>query len=83
MAQSTTKLLNCGNDFYPHLFDRLCSTLEDGLKVKAYIDCIGHTRNNMVQDIYKEKIEEKYGDKVRAEREPGGYSYSYIYQLIK
>lgn len=83
MAAIDYKLVNCGNDFYEHLFSKVCSELEAGHKIKVYVDCIGHTRNNTVQEVYKEKIEEKYKDTVKVESENGGYSYTYTYQLIK
>lgn len=83
MATVENKLVNCGNDFYERFFDEVCRELEAGYSVKVYVDCIGHTRNNTVQEIYKGKLEEKYGDTIKSERENGGYSYSYIYQLAK
>lgn len=77
------KHINCGNDFYERFFEQVCQELDAGQAVKIYVDCIGHTRNNTVQEIYKEKIEEKYGDAVTTHREDGGYSYSYTYQLTQ
>lgn len=46
-----------------------------------YIDVIGHTRNNTVQEEYEEALIEKYGDKLIVEKEQGSYSYSYSYRL--
>ena len=74
---------NCGNDFYDSFFNKVCNELESGNSVKIYIDCIGHTRNNNVQEIYKEKLIQKYEKKLEIECEEGGYSYSYIYSLCK
>lgn len=83
MATTENKVINCGNDFYEQFFDKVCKELEDGLSVKVYVDCIGHTRNNIVQEIYKEKLTEKYGAAIKINCDEGGYSYFYIYQLIK
>ncbi len=83
MAAENVKSVNCGNDFYQRFFEDVCSLLDSGSVVKVYVDCIGHTRNNTVQEIYKEKLDEKYGSKLKAECEQGGYSYSYAYQLVK
>lgn len=81
MNKDNAKLINCGNDFYPAFFTNLCDALEDGCVVNAHIDCIGHTRNNTVQEIYKEKLIEKYGDKLVCVDSGGEYSYSYFYEL--
>lgn len=81
MNKDNAKLINCGNDFYPRFFTQLCEALENGQIVQVYVDCIGHTRNNNVQEIYNEKLVEKYGDKLVAERSDGGFSYSYYYEL--
>lgn len=33
METDNIKLINCGNDFYPHLFDTICKELEAGESV--------------------------------------------------
>ena len=76
-----TKLVNCGNDFYPQKFEELCKELEAGEHVNVYIDCIGHTRNNWVQEVYKEKLEEKYGDKLVTHYNAPYHCYDYDYKL--
>ncbi len=77
------KFINCANDFYESRFNEVCAALEQGEKVKVYIDCIGHTRNNMAQEAYKEHLIKKYGDKLTVEQSKGAYSYSYTYTLQK
>ena len=81
MKTNNTKLVNCGNDFYPHLFDNLCKELEAGESVAVYIDCIGHSMNNRLQEVYREKLIEKYGDRLTYTLSDGAYSYSYTYEL--
>ena len=81
MTSDNLKAINCGNDFYESFFNKVCNELESGNPVKVYVDCIGHTRNNNVQDTYKEKLIQKYEDRIKIDCEEGGYSYSYIYQL--
>lgn len=81
MNINTAVLINCGNDFYIGFFDKVCAALEDGATVQIYIDCIGHTRNNNVQEIYKEYLSEKYGSKLVVEQSDNGFSYSYYYSL--
>ncbi len=83
MKADNPKLINCGNDFYEQFFDEVCKELEAGRSVKVYVDCIGHTRNNNVQEIYKERLAQKYDGKIKIDCEEGGYSHSYIYQLSK
>ena len=78
-----TKTINCANDFYESRFNEVCEALEQGETVGVYIDCIGHTRNNMAQEVYKEHLQKKYGDKLTIERSSGAYSYSYTYTLKK
>ena len=75
------KLINCGNDFYEGYFNKLCTELESGETVEVYIDCIGHTRNNMSQEAYKRKLVEKYGDQLEVAVDNGAYCYSYYYSL--
>ena len=81
MDTENKKLVNCGNDFYPAFFDNLCSALEEGHTAEVYVDCIGHTRNNWVQEVYREKLVEKYGDKLLIQRCAGAYSITYCYCL--
>ena len=81
MDIQNAKLINCGNEFYPVFFNKLCEALEKGEVVRVYIDCIGHTRNNDTQEVYRVKLTQKYGDKLVIEKNEGAYSYSYCYQL--
>ena len=81
MKTDNTKLVNCGNDFYPQFFDTLCKELEAGESVAVYIDCIGHSMNNRLQEVYKEKLIEKYNDRLLYTLSDGAHSYSYSYKL--
>ena len=73
--------VNCGNDFYDNKFKLVCEKLEEGFQVDVYIDCIGHTRNNMTQEAYKKALVEKYGDNLEVIYHNGVCSYSYSYKL--
>lgn len=75
------KWFNCGNDFYDSKFNFMCEILEQGEEVHTSIDCIGHTRNNMTQEHYKQKLIEKYGDRIEVIYHDGVCSYSYSYKL--
>ena len=73
--------VNCGNSFYEQKFNLVCEELEKGFETSVYIDCIGHTRNNMGQEAYKKALVEKYGDKLEVIYHDGICSYSYSYKL--
>lgn len=75
------KTINGGNYYNQPAFEKICEGLEKGDTVQVYIDCIGHTRNNDEQEAYKEALTEKYGDTLNVEKNEGGYSYSYSYQI--
>ena len=75
------KLIDCGNDFYIGHFNEVCAELEKGETVRVYINCIGHTRNNMSQEAYKRELVKKYGDKLEVMCSEGVCSYSYSYSL--
>lgn len=76
------KFINCGNDFYQEYFEEVCTELEKGERVHVYIDCIGHTRNNMSQDAYRDALIKHFGDRLNIEFEEGVCSYSYTYNLM-
>lgn len=75
------KTINGGNYFHEKAFNEICEALERAEAVQVYIDCIGHTRNNNEQEIYKDALIEKYADRLKIDKAEGGYSYSYIYSL--
>ena len=62
-------------------FNDICSFLENGLKVRVGIDCIGHTRNNMEQENYRRALVKKYDRRLNVELIEGASSYSYKYSL--
>ena len=74
-------LIDGGNYFHEKAFNEICEALEQGETVEVYIDCIGHTRNNNEQEAYKEALFKKYQDRLKVEKDGGGYSYSYSYEL--
>ena len=75
------KVINGQNYFNEKSFNEICEALEKMQAVKVYIDCIGHTRNNNEQEVYKEKLIEKYRDRLKFDKVDGGYSYHYEYGL--
>ena len=78
-----SKTVNGQNYFNEASFNEACEALEHGEEISIYIDVIGHGTNNREQEIYKEALEKKYGDRLSAERFEGGFSYSYSYKLAK
>ena len=75
------KLINGENYFNEVSFNKACEELEQGNTIEMYIDVIGHTRNNIVQEEYEQALIEKYGIKLKIEKECSSYSYSYSYRL--
>lgn len=74
-------LINGGNYFHEKAFNDICKALQKGEMVEVYIDCLGHTRNNIEQETYKEELLKKYQNNLMVERTDGTYSYSYSYRL--
>ena len=70
------------NYFNQESLEKMCEALESGYEIEVWIDCIGHTRNNMEQEHYKEALMEKYGDKVEVKIHEGYCIYEYSYKLI-
>lgn len=52
------------NDFYKEVFDTICEKLESGEEVEVGASCIGHTRAQMTETIYHNKLCQKYGDRL-------------------
>ena len=72
----------CGSNYFnQRSFDEMCKELESGEHIKVGIDCIGHARNNMEQERYREELVEKYGNKLEVNCNEGVCSYSYNYKL--
>lgn len=69
------------NYFNERDFNKMVELLEEGKTIHVGIDCIGHTRNNMEQEAYKEALEKHYGDNLEVIYKDGWCSYSYEYQL--
>lgn len=49
------------NDYYEDVFERICEELENGKSVEVGAACIGHSRAQMVETIYHNKLVKKYG----------------------
>lgn len=75
------KFISGGNYFRKECLDEMCKALEGGDAVEVGISCIGHTRNNMEQENYREALEKKYGDRLIVKENGGVCSYSYTYSL--
>ena len=82
MEQKISVMVNGKNYFNQESFTKICESLEQGMEVQVYIDCIGHTRNNYEQEQYKRELMKKYGDNLIIELNEGYCSYSYTYQLV-
>ncbi len=78
-----TMLINGENYFNDMSLKNACAALEKGETIDLYVDCIGHTRNNTVQEEYKEALTEKYGDNLTSVKNKGAFSYYYSYKLKK
>lgn len=75
------KTINGQNYFNERSFAEMCKELEAGEHISVYIDCIGHTRNNTEQEIYKEQLTEKFGDRLEVVCQAGVHVYHYEYKL--
>lgn len=75
------KFVDGSNDFRERCLNKMIQLLDNGEKIRVGIDCIGHTRNNMVQEQYKKALEEHYGNKLNVKCDSGICSYSYTYWL--
>lgn len=75
--------VNGTNDFNKNSFNEMCGFLRRGERIEVVISCIGHTRNNMVQEDYRRALEEEFGDELITTYHEGVCSYSYMYELKK
>ena len=74
-------LVNGNNYFNDHAFNQMCVFLESGELIHVVIDCDGGSRNNRIQEQYRNELTSKYQDRLEV-RYLGGYLYSYEYKLI-
>ena len=80
-----TKWFNVGNNFDKATLKEVIEQLEEGQKIEIGVSCIGHTRNNMVQEAFREALVDYYKDRSKmlvTEYNEGAYSYSYTYMVI-
>lgn len=80
-----SKYFSVGNYFDKPTLKEVIKELEKGQRIEIGVDCIGHTRNNMVQEEFKEALIDYYKDRIKmlvVEYNPGVCSYSYIYELV-
>ncbi len=75
-------LIDGKNYFNENSFNEMCEALERKETIEVYIDCIGHNRNNMEQEAYREELKNKYGERLETIQVKGSYSYSYMYKLL-
>lgn len=61
------KTINVTNDYCQERFEVLCEELEKGERVHIYVDCIGHTRSEWVEDEYVTELKKKYSEKLHKE----------------
>ena len=73
--------VSVGNSFDKKKFDEICGLLRRGMCIEPMVSCIGHTLNNMIQNEYRSKLEEEFGDNLDVAYNEGVCSYSYSYKL--
>lgn len=73
------------NYFNEEDLNKMIELLEQGETIRVGIDCIGHTRNNMEQEAYKEALIRNFAGEKELEIKllEGVCSYSYEYKLRK
>lgn len=79
------KYFSVGNYFDKPTLKEVIKELEKGQRIEIGVDCIGHTRNNMVQEAFREALVDYYKDRSKmlvTEYNEGAYSYSYTYELV-
>lgn len=74
--------ISVGNYFTEQSLEEVKQELEKGQKVEPIVNCIGHTRNNMVQEEFKKALEDYYKERLIIELDEGWCSYSYKYKLM-
>lgn len=79
--KKSSLFFSVGNDFYKDKLELLKKELENGQRVDVSVACIGHTRNNMTQEAYRQALVDYYGDKLEVQYNDGVCSYSYTYEL--
>ena len=71
-----------GSNYYNEKdLNNMIEELDKGNAIKVGIECIGHTRNNMTQEQYKEALYEHYGTELKVVKHTGYCSYEYEYEL--
>lgn len=69
------------SSFNNESLEQMKSLLKQGKEIYVGIACLGHTKNNMEQEAYKQALTEYFGDNLIAELSNGLCSYSYSYHL--
>lgn len=77
MKKEENVLVNVSNDFYQARMDELVRLLKEGKGVGIYVDCIGHTRNQMVTAKYLNELENIFGERLK-KREERCIDYYYL-----
>ena len=76
-----SKSINGTNDFDKEAFKIGCEELEKGSQIFFNIACIGHERNNRVQQEYQKHLKEKYGNKLEVVFSQGVASHTWFFKL--
>ena len=69
-----SKLVNGKNYFNEESLNKMCEKLEKGETIGIYIDCIGHTRNQMETAAYVRALQDKYVDNLIIDTESNWYT---------
>ena len=64
-----TKTINVGNYYTEERFQVVKEALEQGNTVRIYVDCIGHSRTEMVESEFREALQGEYKDKLVYKRD--------------
>lgn len=71
------KTFNVGNYYTDERFQKLKEELEQGHTVRVYVDCIGHTRTEMVESEFREALQKEFKDRLIITRD-----YADKYKLV-
>lgn len=65
MKKEENVLVDVSNDFCQPRMDELVKLLNEGKGVGIYVNCIGHTRTQMVEGKYLNELEKKFGERLK------------------
>lgn len=76
-----TKKIELGNSFREEKLEEIIKELENGETVEMFVDCIGFTLNNTIEERYKEELIKKYNKKIQFEQVGSSKVYWYNVKL--